>query len=63
MKIIFISNNAENVRTIRLNSWAKYILSILLLGAPLAAGTMLGIKVADGRWQLLLPWFLAPPMA
>ena len=53
MKIIFISNNAEKVRTIRLNSWAKYILSILLLGAPLAAGTMLGIKVADGRWQLL----------
>jgi murein DD-endopeptidase MepM/ murein hydrolase activator NlpD len=53
VKIIFISNNAEKVRTIRLNSWAKYILSILLLGAPLAAGTMLGIKVADGRWQLL----------
>ena len=53
MKIIFISNNAEKVRTIRLNSWAKYVLSILLLGAPLAAGTMLGIKVADGRWQLL----------
>ena len=53
MKIIFISSNAEKVRTIRLNSWAKYILSILLLGAPLAAGTMLGIKVADGRWQLL----------
>jgi murein DD-endopeptidase MepM/ murein hydrolase activator NlpD len=53
VKIIFISNNAEKVRTIRLNGWAKYILSILLLGAPLAAGTMLGIKVADGRWQLL----------
>lgn len=53
MKIIFISNNAEKVRTIRLNSWAKYFFSILLLGAPLAAGTMLGIKVADGRWQLL----------
>jgi murein DD-endopeptidase MepM/ murein hydrolase activator NlpD len=53
VKIIFISNNAEKVRTIRLNSWAKYLLSILLLGAPLAAGTMLGIKVADGRWQLL----------
>ena len=53
MKIIFISSNAEKVRTIRLNSWAKCVISILLLGVPLAAGTMLGIKVADGRWQFL----------
>ncbi len=53
MKIIFISSNAEKVRTIRLNSWAKCVISIVLLGVPLAAGTMLGIKVADGRWQLL----------
>jgi murein DD-endopeptidase MepM/ murein hydrolase activator NlpD len=53
VKIIFISGNADKVRAIRLNGWTKCVLSILLLGVPLAAGTMLGIKVADGRWQLL----------
>ena len=53
MKIILISNRAEKVRTIRLNSWAKCVLSALVLGVPLAAGTMLGVKIADGRWELL----------
>ena len=53
MKIILISSRADKVRTISLNSWAKGLLSVLLLGIPVAAGTMLGVKIADGRWELL----------
>ncbi|MDB2533954.1 M23 family metallopeptidase [Porticoccaceae bacterium] len=53
MKIILISSRADRVRTISLNSWAKGLLSVLLLGIPVAAGTMLGVKIADGRWELL----------
>ena len=53
MKIILISNRAEKVRTLSLNSWAKGLLSVLLLGLPVAAGTMMGVKIADGRWELL----------
>lgn len=53
MKIILISNRADKARTLMLNSWAKGLLSILLLGIPVAAGTMMGVKIADGRWELL----------
>ena len=53
MKIILISSRLEKVRTLSLNSWAKGLLSVLLLGIPVAAGTMLGVKIADGRWELL----------
>lgn len=53
MKIILISSRLEKVRTLSLNSWAKGFLSVLLLGIPVAAGTMLGVKIADGRWGLL----------
>lgn len=53
MKIILISNKIDKVRTLSLNSWAKCALSVLLLGVPVTAGTMLGIKIADGRWELL----------
>ncbi len=53
MKIILINSQADKVRTINLNSWAKGFLSILLLGIPVAAGTMMGLKIADGRWELL----------
>ena len=53
MKIIFISNRADKIRTISLNSWARTLLSVVLLGIPVAAGTLLGIKIADGRWQLV----------
>ena len=49
MKIILISSQAEKVRTLSLNSWAKGFLSVLLLGIPVATGTMLGVKIADGR--------------
>ena len=53
MKIILISNRADKARTLMLNSWAKGLLSVLLLGIPVAAGTMMGVKIADGRWELL----------
>jgi len=53
VKIILISSRVEKVRTLSLNSWAKGLLSVLLLGIPVAAGTMLGVKIADGRWELL----------
>jgi murein DD-endopeptidase MepM/ murein hydrolase activator NlpD len=53
VKIILISSRVEKVRTLSLNSWAKGFLSVLLLGIPVAAGTMLGVKIADGRWELL----------
>jgi len=54
VKIILISNRAEKVRTLSLNSWAKGLLSVLLLGIPVATGTLLGVKIADGRWELLV---------
>ena len=53
MKIILISNSSDKVRTFSLNNWARALLSVVLLGIPVAAGTLLGVKLADGRWQLL----------
>jgi murein DD-endopeptidase MepM/ murein hydrolase activator NlpD len=52
MKIILISDKIDKVRTLSLNSWVKSALSVLLVGIPVTAGTMLGIKIADGRWEL-----------
>jgi murein DD-endopeptidase MepM/ murein hydrolase activator NlpD len=53
VKIILINSRADRVRTLSLNSWAKGLLSVLLLGIPVAAGTFLGVKIADGRWEIL----------
>ena len=53
MKIILISNRSDKVRTFSLNSWARVLLSVVLLGIPVATGALLGVKLADGRWQLL----------
>jgi len=53
LKIILINSRADKVKTINLNSWAKGLLSVLLLGIPVAAGTMMGLKIADGRWEVL----------
>lgn len=53
MKLILISKRSDRVRTLSLNSWARVLLSVALLGIPVAAGTLLGLKIADGRWQLL----------
>ncbi len=53
MKLIFISKRSDRVRTLSLNSWARILLSTAVLGIPVAAGTLLGLKMADGRWQQL----------
>jgi murein DD-endopeptidase MepM/ murein hydrolase activator NlpD len=53
VKLIFISKRSDRVRTLSLNSWARILLSTAVLGIPVAAGTLLGLKIADGRWQLL----------
>lgn len=53
LKIILIRNRSDKIRTISLNSWAITLLSIALLGLPLVAGSLLGLKIADGRWQLV----------
>lgn len=53
MKIILISNKQDKVRTLDLNGWAKVLLSVLMLGMPIAAGALMGITLADGRWELL----------
>jgi murein DD-endopeptidase MepM/ murein hydrolase activator NlpD len=53
VKIILISENSDRVRTIDVSRWTKCALCVLLLGLPLAAGTIFGVKIADGRWQLL----------
>lgn len=53
MKLILISKRSDRVRTLSLNSWARILLSTAVLGIPVAAGTLLGLKIADGRWQIL----------
>lgn len=53
MKLIFISNRSDKVRTFSLNGWARILLSTVALGIPVAAGALLGLKLSDGRWQLL----------
>ena len=53
MKLILISKRSDKVRTFSLNSWMKIFLSAAVIGIPVAAGVLLGLKLADGRWQLL----------
>lgn len=53
MKLILISKRSDKIRTIDLNGRLRTLLSVLLLGIPVAVGTLMGIKIADGRWQLL----------
>ena len=53
MKLILISKRSDKVRTFSLNSWVRILLSAAVLGIPVAAGVLLGLKLADGRWQLL----------
>ena len=52
MKLILISKRSDKVRTFSLNSWMKVLLSAAVVGIPVAAGMLLGLKLADGRWQL-----------
>jgi murein DD-endopeptidase MepM/ murein hydrolase activator NlpD len=53
VKLILISKRSDKVRTFSLNSWVRVLLSVALLGIPVAAGVLLGVKLSDGRWQLL----------
>lgn len=53
MKLILISNRSDRVRTFSINSWVKVLLSATILGIPVALGMLLGLKLSDGRWQLL----------
>ena len=53
MKLILISKRSDKVRTFSLNSWVRILLSAAVLGIPVAAGVFFGLKLADGRWQLL----------
>jgi murein DD-endopeptidase MepM/ murein hydrolase activator NlpD len=53
VKLILISKRSDKVRTFSLNSWVRILLSAAVLGIPVAAGVLLGLKLADGRWQLL----------
>jgi murein DD-endopeptidase MepM/ murein hydrolase activator NlpD len=53
VKLILISKRSDKVRTFSLNSWMKIFLSAAVIGIPVAAGVLLGLKLADGRWQLL----------
>ena len=53
MKLILISKRSDKVRTFSLNSWVRVLLSAVVLGIPVAAGLLLGLKLADGRWQIL----------
>jgi len=52
VKIILISNRSDRVRTFSLNSWARILLSAVVLGIPVVAGALLGVKLTDGKWQL-----------
>jgi len=53
LKIILISKRSDKIRTIDLNGWLRTLLSVMLLGIPVAVGALMGIKIADGRWQVL----------
>jgi len=53
VKLILISKRSDKIRTFSLNSWVRVLLSAALLGVPVAAGALLGLKLSDGRWQLL----------
>lgn len=58
MKIIFISNREDHIRSLTLNIWAKVLLSVCLLGLP-AAGLYFGVQLAGGGLSFLLEDSLA----
>ena len=53
MKLILISKGSDKIRTFSLNSWIKVLLTAAVIGIPVAVGMLLGLNLADGRWQLL----------
>ncbi|RLA39172.1 MAG: hypothetical protein DRQ64_07450 [Gammaproteobacteria bacterium] len=52
MKIIFLSSRQSKSLTLTLNTWAKVALSLCVLGVPLGAGLVIGIKSDRGDASL-----------
>jgi murein DD-endopeptidase MepM/ murein hydrolase activator NlpD len=52
MKIIFLSPRQRNSLTLTLNAWAKVALSLCVLGVPLGAGLVIGMKSDRGDASL-----------
>jgi len=56
VKIIFINHPKGNsrTRTLNINSWAKVLLSLCVLGMPVSAGMFIGLQLGGGNVGLLL---------
>ena len=52
MKIIFLSSRQSKSLTLTLNTWAKVAISLCVLGVPLGAGLVIGIKSDRGDASL-----------
>ncbi|MBL4781348.1 MAG: M23 family metallopeptidase [Porticoccaceae bacterium] len=52
MKIIFLSSRQGKSLTLTLNAWAKVALSLCVLGVPLGAGLVIGVKSDRGDASL-----------
>lgn len=52
MKIIFLSSRQSKSLTLTLNTWAKVVLSLCVLGVPFGAGLIIGIKSDRGDASL-----------
>ncbi len=52
MKIIFLSSRQSKSLTLTLNTWAKVALSLCVLGVPLGAGLVIGVKSDRGDASL-----------
>lgn len=48
MKVIFLNPRQSRSITLNLNSWAKVLLSLCVLGVPLGTGILLGLKSGTG---------------
>lgn len=49
MNIIFIGNRKGKTWTLTLNNWAKFLLSVCLLGLPVSGGIYLGMQLGEGK--------------
>lgn len=53
MRVVFISRRG-NRKAVDINSWAKVLLSLCMLGLPVGAGVFLGIQLSGGKVGFLL---------
>lgn len=49
MNIIFIGNRKGKTWTLTLNNWAKFLLSMCLLGLPVSGGIYLGMQLGESK--------------